>query len=166
MLALPHKVTAAKVPELLATNVKIVDMSGDFRLRDAREYSAWYGGEHPAPHLLQRAVYGLPELHRDAVQRCLRNTIAGCPAIGAILELAAAARDIDDTRRRALFQQRRERLRRQARRWRSGARRFGYARYRANSNLVFLGGAMGKPLFPRLHPNGGRVLRDRSGARQ
>src|SRR5512134_3103195 len=43
LLALPHMVTAAKVPELLATSVKIVDMSGDFRLRDAGEYRTHYG---------------------------------------------------------------------------------------------------------------------------
>src|SRR5262249_61452410 len=49
LLALPHKVTAAKVPELIAAGVKIVDMSGDFRLRDAAAYEKYYGAKHPHP---------------------------------------------------------------------------------------------------------------------
>src|SRR5215208_177599 len=52
LLALPHKVTAAKVPELLAAGVKIVDMSGDFRLRDAATYERYYGAKHPHADLL------------------------------------------------------------------------------------------------------------------
>src|SRR4051812_39276253 len=52
LLALPHKVTAAKVPEILETGAKIVDMSGDFRLRDAATYEAFYGAKHPHPELL------------------------------------------------------------------------------------------------------------------
>src|SRR6185436_3662081 len=69
LLALPHKVTAAKVPELLAMGVKIVDMSGDFRLRDAAAYEKYYGAVHPHPELLGSFVYGLPELHRAQIQR-------------------------------------------------------------------------------------------------
>src|SRR5215467_8653355 len=62
LLALPHKVTAAKVPELLAIgSLKIVDMSGDFRLRSADDYKAYYGAVHPHPELLGSFVYGLPE---------------------------------------------------------------------------------------------------------
>src|SRR5215813_3315521 len=52
LLALPHKVTAAKVPELVATGVKIVDMSGDFRLRDAAVYAQFYGAKHAHPEHL------------------------------------------------------------------------------------------------------------------
>ena len=59
LLALPHKVTAAKVPELIAAGVKIVDMSGDFRLRDAASYEKHYGAKHPHPELLGTFVYGL-----------------------------------------------------------------------------------------------------------
>src|SRR5258706_11988183 len=68
LLALPHKVTAAKVPELIAAGVKIVDMSGDFRLRDASTYAAFYGAAHPHPELLGTFVYGLPELNRDRIR--------------------------------------------------------------------------------------------------
>ena len=56
LLALPHKVTAAKVPELIAAGVKIVDMSGDFRLRDAATYEKFYGAKHPHPELLGGAA--------------------------------------------------------------------------------------------------------------
>src|SRR5512139_1135240 len=51
-VALLHKITAAKVPELMAAGVKIVDMSGDFRLRDAAAYERYYGARHPHPELL------------------------------------------------------------------------------------------------------------------
>jgi len=60
LLGLPHKVTAAKVPELVELGVKIVDMSGDFRLSDVAEYQKFYGAVHPCPELLPRFVYGLP----------------------------------------------------------------------------------------------------------
>jgi N-acetyl-gamma-glutamyl-phosphate/LysW-gamma-L-alpha-aminoadipyl-6-phosphate reductase len=93
LLALPHKVTAAKVPELLATSVKIVDMSGDFRLRSADAYKQFYGATHPHPELLGTFVYGLPELNRDAIRaaRCVASP--GCFATTmelALLPLAKA----------------------------------------------------------------------------
>jgi N-acetyl-gamma-glutamyl-phosphate reductase len=92
LLALPHKVTAAKVPELLATSVKIVDMSGDFRLRDAAEYRAYYGATHPHPELLGTFVYGLPELNREAIRaaRCVASP--GCFATTMELALLPLAR--------------------------------------------------------------------------
>ncbi|MBI3070531.1 MAG: N-acetyl-gamma-glutamyl-phosphate reductase [Deltaproteobacteria bacterium] len=93
LLALPHKVTAAKVPELLATCVKIVDMSGDFRLRDAAAYERYYGAKHPHPDLLGTFVYGLPELNREKIRvaRCVASP--GCFATTielALLPLAGA----------------------------------------------------------------------------
>src|SRR4051812_43294133 len=93
LLALPHKVTAAKVPELIATGVKIVDMSGDFRLRDAALYEQFYGAKHPHPELLGTFVYGLPELNRAAIQAAKHVASPGCFAttIGlALLPLARA----------------------------------------------------------------------------
>jgi N-acetyl-gamma-glutamyl-phosphate reductase len=68
LLALPHKVTAAKVPELIAAGVKIVDMSGDFRLRDAAVYEKFYGAKHPHTDLLGTFVYGLPEVNRAQIR--------------------------------------------------------------------------------------------------
>src|SRR5512146_1903795 len=78
LLALPHKVTAAKVPELIAAGVKIVDMSGDFRLRDATTYEKYYGAKHPHPELLAQFVYGLPELNRAAIKAAKYVASPGC----------------------------------------------------------------------------------------
>ena len=93
LLALPHKVTAAKVPELIAAGVKIVDMSGDFRLRDAATYEKYYGAKHPHPELLGTFVYGLPELHRAEIKKAKYVASPGCFATTielALLPLAAA----------------------------------------------------------------------------
>jgi N-acetyl-gamma-glutamyl-phosphate reductase len=93
LLSLPHKVTAAKVPELLATKAKIVDMSGDFRLRSADEYKQFYGAAHPHPELLGTFVYGLPELNREAIRKARCVASPGCFATTmelAVLPLARA----------------------------------------------------------------------------
>jgi N-acetyl-gamma-glutamyl-phosphate reductase len=93
LLALPHKVTAAKVPELLAMpDLKIVDMSGDFRLRSAEDYLAYYGAPHPHPELLGSFVYGLPELNRVAIRgaRCVASP--GCFATTMEIALLPLAR--------------------------------------------------------------------------
>lgn len=68
-LALPHGAAAEIVPGLAATGATIIDLGPDFRLRAAADYPRWYGFEHPHPDLLGAAVYGLPELHRDALAR-------------------------------------------------------------------------------------------------
>lgn len=93
LLALPHKVTASKVPELLEVGVKIVDMSGDFRLRDAAQYEQFYGAKHPHPELLGTFVYGLPELNRDKIKKARCVASPGCFATTmelALLPLAKA----------------------------------------------------------------------------
>ncbi len=93
LLALPHKVTAAKVPELMATGVKIVDMSGDFRLRDAAVYEKHYGAKHPHPDLLASTfVYGLPELNRAAIKAAKYVASPGCFATTIELALLPLAR--------------------------------------------------------------------------
>lgn len=92
LLALPHKVTAAKVPELVATGVKVVDMSGDFRLRDAATYERFYGAKHPHPELLGTFVYGLPELNREAIKRARYVASPGCFATSMELALLPLAR--------------------------------------------------------------------------
>jgi len=79
LLALPHKVTATKVPELIELGVKIVDMSGDFRLRDAAAYKRYYGVDHPHPELLDgQFVYGLPELNREKIKAATCVASPGC----------------------------------------------------------------------------------------
>jgi N-acetyl-gamma-glutamyl-phosphate/LysW-gamma-L-alpha-aminoadipyl-6-phosphate reductase len=92
LLALPHKVTAAKVPELVAAGVKIVDMSGDFRLRDAATYEQYYGAKHPHPELLGSFVYGLPELSRAEIKRAKYVASPGCFATTIELALLPLAR--------------------------------------------------------------------------
>lgn len=93
LLALPHKVTAAKVPELVELGVKIVDMSGDFRLKDAAAYAKYYGNPHPVPDLLPSFVYGLPELNRTQIKASKYIASPGCFATTielALLPLAKA----------------------------------------------------------------------------
>src|SRR6186997_914271 len=92
LLALPHKVTAAKVPELIAAGVKIIDMSGDFRLRDAAVYEKFYGAKHPHPELLGTFVYGLPEVNRAAIKQAKYVASPGCFATTIELALLPLAR--------------------------------------------------------------------------
>lgn len=86
-LALPHTVSMQVVAPLLEAGRKVVDLSADFRLRDRADYEAWYE-EHRAPHLLPRAVYGLPEIHGDEIERAVLVANPGCYPTGAILALA------------------------------------------------------------------------------
>jgi N-acetyl-gamma-glutamyl-phosphate reductase len=92
LLGLPHKVSAAKAPELLATGVKVVDMSGDFRLRDPAAYQRYYGARHPHPELLPEFVYGLPELNRKAIRAARAVASPGCFATTIELALLPLAR--------------------------------------------------------------------------
>jgi N-acetyl-gamma-glutamyl-phosphate reductase len=92
LLALPHRVTAAKVPELVGLGIKIVDMSGDFRLLDPAAYRRYYGAEHPVPELLGKFVYGLPELNRDKIRAARWIASPGCFATCIELALLPLAR--------------------------------------------------------------------------
>jgi LysW-gamma-L-alpha-aminoadipyl-6-phosphate/LysW-L-glutamyl-5-phosphate reductase len=92
LLGLPHKVSAQVAPELLAAGVKIVDMSGDFRLRDAAAYKRYYGATHPHPELLGRFVYGLPELNREPIRAAQAVASPGCFATTVELALLPLAR--------------------------------------------------------------------------
>lgn len=80
-LALPHGAAAARVPDLLERGITVIDQGPDFRLRDPADYPRWYGFEHPHPELLDRAVYGLPELHRAELVAAGAARAAGTPAI-------------------------------------------------------------------------------------
>jgi len=92
LLALPHKVSAHHAPAILAAGVKVVDMSGDFRLRDAAAYERYYGAKHPHPELLGTFVYGLPELHREAIRTARAVASPGCFATTIELGLLPLAR--------------------------------------------------------------------------
>jgi N-acetyl-gamma-glutamyl-phosphate reductase len=88
--ALPHKASAEACIPALAQGVKVVDISADFRLKRADEYEEWYGVEHQKPSLLEEAVYGLTELHRDEIRAARLVANPGCYPTGAILALAPA----------------------------------------------------------------------------
>ncbi|TMB44750.1 MAG: N-acetyl-gamma-glutamyl-phosphate reductase [Deltaproteobacteria bacterium] len=89
--ALPHGAAAPLARELLRRGRRVIDLSPDFRLRDAAVYARWYG-EHPAPELLPQAVYGLPELYRDQLRPARLVANPGCYPTAALLGLAPLAR--------------------------------------------------------------------------
>jgi N-acetyl-gamma-glutamyl-phosphate reductase len=74
--ATPHNVAMRSAPELLAAGTRIIDISADFRLRDAELWSRWYGEPHACPELLAEAVYGLPEFNRANIAGA---RLVGCP---------------------------------------------------------------------------------------
>ena len=88
--ALPHKASAEACIPVLEQGVKVVDISADFRLKQADEYTEWYGVDHPDPTYLEEAVYGLTELHRDDVSASRLVANPGCYPTSAILGLAPA----------------------------------------------------------------------------
>ncbi len=90
--AMPHQASAKEVIPLLDHSIKVVDISADFRLKDAAEYKRWYGFTHPAPQLLDQAVYGLTELYRSQVASTQLVANPGCYPTGAILALAPAVK--------------------------------------------------------------------------
>ncbi len=93
LLGLPHRVSAQKMPELMATGARIVDLSGDFRLRSAAAYERYYGAAHPWPEKLDGTfVYGLPELFRAAIQKARYVASPGCFATTIELGLLPLAR--------------------------------------------------------------------------
>ncbi len=92
LLGLPHKVSATLMPELVAAGVRVVDMSGDFRLEDAAAYARHYGQAHPHPELLGRFVYGLPELNRERIRAARLVASPGCFATSIELALLPLAR--------------------------------------------------------------------------
>ena len=91
-LALPHGSSAPVIRSWLDRGTRVVDLAADVRLRDPEVYQRWYGGPHPDPGLLQEAVYGLPELHREEIRRARLVSGVGCNAAAAILALAPLAR--------------------------------------------------------------------------
>lgn len=91
-LALPHGESAGCIRPLLETGLKVVDLSADCRLSDAQVYAEWYG-PHKAPDLLSRAVYGLPEIYREAVAGTDLTANPGCYPTTVILGLAPLLKD-------------------------------------------------------------------------
>jgi N-acetyl-gamma-glutamyl-phosphate reductase len=86
--ATPHGVAMAQAKELLAAGVKILDLAADFRLKDTQEFTKWYGMEHSCPDVLAEAVYGLPEINREAIKKARVVGLAGCYPTSVQLGLA------------------------------------------------------------------------------
>jgi len=76
--ATPHGVAMAQARELLAAGVKIIDLAADFRLQDVAEFEKWYGLPHACPDILAEAVYGLPEVNREAIRKARVIGLPGC----------------------------------------------------------------------------------------
>lgn len=76
--ATPNGTAMLMAEQLLARGVKVIDLSADFRLKDAQEWSKWYGMEHVCPDLIADAVYGLPELNREAIKKANLIACPGC----------------------------------------------------------------------------------------
>lgn len=85
--ALPHGLSMEAVPRLLATGKKVVDLSGDFRLKDSGLYPEWYGYGHRVPDLLAGSVYGLPEYHREKIREADLVANPGCYPTSVLLPL-------------------------------------------------------------------------------
>jgi N-acetyl-gamma-glutamyl-phosphate reductase len=86
-LGLPHEASMAMAPQLVGQVGCVVDLSAAYRLKDAAQYPPYYGFEHDQPDLLRDAVYGLPELHRDALKGAQLVATPGCYVTTATLAL-------------------------------------------------------------------------------
>jgi N-acetyl-gamma-glutamyl-phosphate reductase len=91
-LALPHGVAAEYAVPLLQAGCQVIDLSADFRLRSAETYKEFYGHDHPAPELLAKAVYGLPELHRESIRAAQLVASPGCYPTSILLPLVPLLR--------------------------------------------------------------------------
>jgi len=89
-VCLPHAAAAESVVSLLERGTKVVDLSADFRLHDAAIYEEWYKHTHPAPALLETAVYGLCERYRERIEGATLIANPGCYATAALLGLMPA----------------------------------------------------------------------------
>jgi N-acetyl-gamma-glutamyl-phosphate reductase len=87
-LALPHTASLEVVPALRRRGVRVIDLSADYRLKDAQVYADWYGHAHTDPDGLLDAVYGLPELFRDVIPAATLVANPGCYTSTSILALA------------------------------------------------------------------------------
>ena len=91
-LALPHGMTQSRLEALQPLSDRLIDLSSDFRLRDAALYKTWYGRDHACPEQLSSFVYGIPELHRTDLAAASRVSGAGCLATATLLGLYPLAR--------------------------------------------------------------------------
>src|ERR1039457_2088980 len=78
LLALPHGVAAEYAMPLVNAGCVVIDLSADFRLKSAEIYKEFYAHDHPAPDLLKKSVYGLPEIYREEIKKSLLIASPGC----------------------------------------------------------------------------------------
>ncbi len=91
-LCMPHGKAAGEIDRWRALAPLVVDLSADFRLRSAQDYQAWYGEAHPNLAMLERAVYGLPEVSRESLPGASLISGVGCNATAMTLALLPLAR--------------------------------------------------------------------------
>lgn len=92
-LATSHEVSLELAPPLLAADIRVIDMSGAFRLATPERYRRWYGSDHPHPELLSQAQYGLPEFYRALLSEARLVANPGCYPTAANLALRPILRD-------------------------------------------------------------------------
>ena len=85
--ATPNGIAMQEAPALLEAGVKVIDLAADFRLKDIAVWEQWYGQTHACPELLEHAVYGLPELNREAIQKATLVANPGCYPTATVLAL-------------------------------------------------------------------------------
>ena len=83
--AAPNGTAMQMVPELLKAGVKVIDLAADFRIKDSATWEQWYKQPHACPDILQTAVYGLPELHREEIKKSQLIANPGCYPTAVIL---------------------------------------------------------------------------------
>ena len=76
--ATPNGTAMQMAEQLLGRGIKVIDLSADFRLKDAKQWGHWYGMEHTCPDLIVEAVYGLPEVNREAIKKAQLIACPGC----------------------------------------------------------------------------------------
>ena len=110
-LALPHGVAAEYAVPLLDAGCVVIDLSADFRLKSAEIYKEFYAHDHPAPELLKKSVYGLPEIYRDEIKKSLLIASPGCYPTSILLPVIPLLKaGLDQTHRHhRRFVERRER---------------------------------------------------------
>ena len=86
--ATPHGVAMSQAKDLLAENVKVLDLAADFRLQDTAVFEQWYGMPHACPDILKEAVYGLPEINREKIKKARIVGLPGCYPTSVQLGLA------------------------------------------------------------------------------
>jgi N-acetyl-gamma-glutamyl-phosphate reductase len=76
--ATPNGTAMTMAAALLDRGIKVIDLSADFRIKDVKEWEKWYGMEHASPDLIAEAVYGLPEINREAIKQARLIACPGC----------------------------------------------------------------------------------------